>query len=160
MYRLQGFTLIELLVVVLIIGILSAVALPQYQKAVTKTRFSEAFVNLKSIADAVKVCELANGEDSPVCSNAESLDVQLPRDADNSSNCFNSTNNFLFCIDRGGLNSNDSLAVANYQKADVCICVHRDGSFSSGQGGTCVSQELNFNVGKLLNIPDDDCSCC
>ncbi len=48
----KGFTLIELLVVVLIIGILSSIAVPQYFKAVERSRMAEAETLLNSIAQA------------------------------------------------------------------------------------------------------------
>lgn len=57
----KAFTLIELLVVVLIIGILSAIALPQYQKAVHKARFAEVLVRVRSYRDAINLYVLENG---------------------------------------------------------------------------------------------------
>ena len=58
----NGFTLIELLVVVLIIGILSSVALPQYMRTVEKARFAEAAELLQAVAGAEQRYMLQHGE--------------------------------------------------------------------------------------------------
>ena len=56
----KAFTLIELLVVVLIIGILAAIALPQYQVAVEKSRFTQSIVIARAIRDAQDLYYLNN----------------------------------------------------------------------------------------------------
>lgn len=58
----KAFTLIEMLVVVLIIGILAAIALPQYELAVEKSRSSQALVTLRTLKDAMERERLARGQ--------------------------------------------------------------------------------------------------
>lgn len=71
----KGFTLIELLVAVLIIGILAAVALPQYQAAVLRSRYPQMTLAADAVARAQQLYYMANGF---YTNRFEDLDIQMP----------------------------------------------------------------------------------
>ncbi len=70
----KGFTLIELLVVVLIIGIIAAVAIPQYQVVVGRSKFAQLKIDAHSIKNALNRYYLLNDS---YTQNINNLDVEI-----------------------------------------------------------------------------------
>lgn len=84
-----GFTLIEVLVVVIIIAVLAAVAVPQYQKAVLKSKFSSLLPTTKAVRDGNEAYYLAHGRYATAtnqldvtATNNEDMTLELSRDPD------------------------------------------------------------------------------
>ena len=123
----NAFTLIELLVVVLIIGILAAVALPQYQKAVEKSRAAQALTLLKTVGNAFEAHHQANGE---WATSFDELAVDIP---------WTGTTKFISSAQEARSNGQWSLQIEHYQGNISLFMGRLDGKYG-GAGFQMVAQ--------------------
>ena len=140
-----GFTLIELLVVVLIIGILAAVAVPQYTKAVEKSRLVEPMTIINSLEKAIPVYLLANpdacinffGDNESDCpaNQTDALDITLPKSMLDScgSSCFWKNGGMEFGLSAGCNGGSCNIAVGVTSVSDNDVYFSLESIYSSGK---------------------------
>lgn len=161
----KGFTLIELLVVVLILGILAAMAMPQYFKAVERSRMSEAVSLLANIAQSEqrKYMQINN-----YTANFKALDV-APKSASGTTYCTKGTQPTTgetdyvtpatsvnkcsggngFAIVLKGTALNEGAAVATRTGANALQYAYSLKRFYGGQGTLCEAAAGNTNGEEL-----------
>ena len=115
----KGFTLIEMLVVVLIIGILAAIAIPQYNKTVWKSRFTQAKIVATAVANAEEIFYMVNGR---YTGDLEELDVELS--PYKTSSVFSADEAMIYHYDWGEL-----LIVYNGEQKDAQTFIYKNNAW-------------------------------
>ena len=131
----KGFTLIELLAVITIMATLSAIALPQYNKAVEKARATEAVVQAKAIRDGILI-HLQEFPDDPVNSRSQIAWVKIPNGTGSANSSTYRTDHFTYTLD------NNNVVVNRVQGGSTLYTITYTHN-SSGNWGIAASQSCS-----------------
>ena len=132
----QGFTLIELLVVVLIIGVLAAIALPQYQTAVERSRATEALTQMSAVSDALQRYH-SQYEAFPSADAFNKLDVDIPTYTDTTGTHYGGKHFTLSFTNAGVITSTRRLEKGAYV-LKTTISENSNGTYSTTR--TCTAK--------------------
>ena len=154
---LSGFTLIELLVVVLIIGILAAVALPKYQKAVEKTRIVSYVSQIQTIVRAEQAYYFEHGE---YTSQLDMLDIDVTKICSTlggscSNELYNCPHKFGFNIPAqktgGQCSLNSELIVLKYCPNSTSDCSSGDSNYTFLAGYSLATGKRAYCLGDICS---------
>ncbi len=139
----QGFTLIELLVVVLIIGILTAVAVPQYKKAVYKSRYATMKSLVATVSNAAEIYYLAHGSAPDRLSELD-IDIPAPTSVEYDEEAHTDTANYPwgYCYLRNGTGTNKNF-LFQCNNTDVNLGYIQRFSYDLVRPGTRACSALN-----------------
>ena len=148
----KAFTLIELLVVVLIIGILSAIALPQYTKAVEKARVAEVLQNAKALQEAMDIYLLEQGgfPSTSVGLNQEAFSLGLSGGSFNSVSGYYVTNNFTY----NAVCQTTACIIEAYRNNDNYAFAWNKTSLQGGWSSRCYTIETEVGRSICKSFPE------